>query len=547
MGNRDNKMEKNIYVRLTESLQSGCGRLAAHIDGIPLKRMAVYAGALLILSLIPLLLLGRYNVMCIDDYDYGRQVHDTWMATGSLRQSVQTAWKQNMEFYREWQGTYISCFLMMLCPMNFYYESAYLVPILMIGMFALSTYVLGRHILHRWLGVDRTGASFVMLMLLFMFYQVLEAPFEGIYWYNGATHYILMESVWFFLLTALSAGLWVQSRSKEALCSVIASVLAVIVGGGNLVTGLQAEIVMALLLLYVIVVNRRKIVAAAVPFLTGSIGFLINTMAPGNAKRSSLDMDEGYSAVTSILLSFYHCIVMMIRWTSVFVIFVWLLLLPVMWRLVKKSERSFRHPVWVTAGAFCVLSAMFTPTLYAVGMVGMSRVDNIIQMVYYLCLIMVSAYWLGYFAHRDERAFHGEAADGVTEKAREQTVQGQTAEKQMSAGKTFGCFLERTGNRMTAVCLLLLLVMWVFTADKNTYTSVSAVRSLVNGEAQTFYEEAMERHRLYTDDTVADVVVRPYSAKPALFDFQDLSEDAGNWLNLAVARYYHKDSVRAMD
>lgn len=163
---------------------------------------------------------------------------------------------------------------------------------------------------------------------------------------------------------------------------------------------------------------------------------------------------------------------------------------------------------------------MFTPTLYAVGMVGMSRVDNIIQMVYYLCLIMVSAYWLGYFAHREKRQFAGEA---------------------------FGCFLEKTGNRMTVVCLLLLLVMWVFTADKNTYTSVSAVRSLVNGEAQTFYEEAMERHRLYTDDTVADVVVRPYSAKPALFDFQDLSEDAGNWLNLAVARYYHKDSVRAMD
>lgn len=333
MGNRANKKENSIYVRLTESLQGGCGRLAARIDRISMKQMAVCAGILLILSLIPLLLLGRYNVMCIDDYDYGRQVHDTWMATGSLWQSVQTAWKQNMEFYREWQGTYISCFLMMLCPMNFYYESAYLVPILMIGMFALSTYVLGRHILHRWLGADQTGASFVMLMFLFMFYQVLEAPFEGIYWYNGATHYILMESVWFFLLTALSAGLWAQSRSKETLCFVTASVLAIIVGGGNLVTGLQAEIVMALLLLYVIVMNRRKIVAAAVPFITGSIGFLINTMAPGNAKRSSLDMDEGYSAVMSILLSFYHCIVMMIRWTSVFVILVWLLFLPVMWRL----------------------------------------------------------------------------------------------------------------------------------------------------------------------------------------------------------------------
>ena len=40
-------------------------------------RMAVFAGLLLLLSLVPLLWLGRYNVMCIDDYDYGRKVHDT--------------------------------------------------------------------------------------------------------------------------------------------------------------------------------------------------------------------------------------------------------------------------------------------------------------------------------------------------------------------------------------------------------------------------------------------------------------------------------------
>ena len=535
MSSTEKKKENNIYIRFTGALQSICGRISACIDRIPMKRMAIYAGILLILSLIPLLLLGRYNVMCIDDYDYGKQVHDTWIATGSLWQSIRTAWKQNMEFYQDWQGTYISCFLMALCPMNFHYEIAYVVPILMIGMFAVSTYVLGRHILYRWMGIDRTGGSFIMFMMLFAFYQVLEAPFEGIYWYNGSTHYILMESLWFFTLAALSASMWAQDRTKEAFLCGIASVLAVIVGGGNLVTGLQAEIVMALLVIYVIVTNRKKIAAAAIPFVTGSIGFMINTMAPGNVRRGSIDMDEGYPAVMSILLSFYYCVVFIIRWTSVFVILVWLLLLPVMWKLVKKSERSFAHPVWVTAGAFCVLSAMFTPTLYAVGMVGMSRVDNIIQMVYYLCLFMVSAYWLGYFAHREKvrTATREKGSESFTNKA-----------GRMTAGELFGAFLEKAGNRMTAACLFLVLVVWVCTADKNTYTSVSAVRSLVNGEAQTFYEEAMERHRIYTDDSVMDVEVRPYSARPELFDFQDLSEDAGNWLNLAVSRYYHKDSVK---
>lgn len=502
-------------------------RLMRRIERIPMERMAVYAGVLFVLSLIPVLLLGRYNVMCVDDYDYGRQVHDTWLATGSFLQSVRTAWRQNMEFYRDWQGTYISCFLMALCPMNFDYGSAWVVPVLMIGMSAASAYVLGRHILCRWLGADRAAGSFVMFIMLFMFYQVMEAPFEGIYWYNGATHYVLMESIWFFALTAVSAALWTKKRSREILLCVAASFLTVIVGGGNLVTGLQAEIVMALLVLYAFFVNRRKIAVAAIPFLTGSIGFLFNVLAPGNVQRSSQDMDVGYSAVVSIVLSFYNAAVFIIRWTPAFVIVVWLLLLPVLWKIAKKSDKTFRHPVWVTAGAVCLLAAMFTPTLYAVGMVGLARVDNIIQMVYYLCLTVLSMYWLGYFAHRGEM-----------------THVSKDKKETEPAGEALGLFLERTRGRMTAICLLLLLAMWALTADKNTYTSVSALRSLLNGEAQTFYTEAMERHALYTDENVAGVEIKPYTARPALFDFNDLTEDEGNWLNLAVMRYYHKEYVK---
>ena len=229
-------------------------------------------------------------------------------------------------------------------------------------------------------------------------------------------------------------------------------------------------------------------------------------------------MDEGYSAVKAIALSFYNTVVFAIRWTPVLVVILWFLLLPLLWKRMKASGKDFSHPVLVTAGAYCVVSAMFTPTLYAVGMVGLSRVDNIIQMTYYLAVLLVTAYWLGYFSHRERSG--GSAAEAL------------------------GLFLERAGNRMSVVCLLLLLGVWLFTADKNTYTSISALRSLVKGEAQTFYQEAMARYEIYTDENINDVVVAPYSERPALFDFTDLSEDDGNWMNLAVARYYHKDSVR---
>lgn len=485
-------------------------------------RMAAVAALFLLLSLLPLLVLGKYNVMCIDDYDYGRRVHDVWQATGSFGASVQEAWQQNMDFYRDWQGTYVSCFLMAMCPMNFRYDAAWVVPVLMIGMLAVSTFVLGRHILIRWLGCERQGASLCVILLIFMFYQVIEAPFEGIYWYNGSTHYVLMQSVWFFTLTLASESVWLANKGKAVLCCGAASVLAVIVGGGNLITGLQAEILMAFLAGYVFWKERNKIAYVIIPFLAGTAGFLVNTLAPGNAMRSGLDPDEGYGAVKAVILSFYHMAVFAIRWTPLFAVLVWLALLPLLWKLAKASERNFSHPMLITAGAYCVLSAMFTPTLFAVGMAGLSRVDNIIQMTYYVAVLLVTTYWMGYLSH---------------------TAVG---EEKNGAAAAFGMFLERAGGRMSAACLILLLAVWVLTADKNTYTSISALRSLVKGEAQIFYEEAMERHALYTDESLSDVEVRPYSERPALFDFDDLSEDEGNWLNLAVTNYYHKNSVKSV-
>lgn len=482
------------------------------------RRAVFLAAGLLVLSLLPLLFLGKYNVMCIDDYDYGRRVHDVWQETGSFAASAQEAWQQNMDFYQEWQGTYISCFLMGMCPMNFNYYIAWVVPIVMIGLFASSSFVLGRHILVRWLGCEKTGASLIMALVLFVFYQVIEAPFEGIYWYNGSTHYVLMQSLWFFLLTLCAGSLMTETKGRAGACCAAATVLSVIVAGGNLVTNLQAEILLAFLVAYAFFQKRDRVAYAVIPFLTATAGFLVNVLAPGNIKRGNIDMDEGYSAVKAIALSFYNTAVFAIRWTPVLVVLLWLALLPLLWKYMKASKEKFSHPALVTAGAYCVISAMFTPTLYAVGMTGLSRVDNIIQMTYYLAVVLVTAYWLGYFSHRES------VTDGAAE--------------------ALGLFLERTGSRMSMACLLLLLAVWVLTADKNTYTSISALRSVAKGEAQTFYQEAMARHEIYTDEDVKEAVVAPYSAKPALFDFTDLSEDDGNWMNLAVARYYHKDSVR---
>ena len=497
------------------------------INRISIKSMTACAAILFLVSLLPLLLLGRYNVMCIDDYDYGRLVHDTWIATGSLYQCMLTAFEQVKIVFINIQGAYTSCFLMSMCPMNFRYDSAFVVPIIMIGMFSVSSFLLGRQILTRWLGSDKYRASFVMFIMLFMFYQVIEAPFEGIYWYNGSVHYIFMESLLFMILTLVSCAIWGEKKSQAAICCAAAAIIAPINAGCNLVTALQAEVLLLLLLIYVFFARRAKLIYALIPYLTYTAGFLCNVLAPGHRVRAQVDTAVGYSPIPAILLSFYYSIVFMVQWTYVFVILVWLALLPVLWRIAKASDKDFKHPILVTGGVYCIISAMFTPTLYGLGTIGLSRVDNIIQMVYYISLIMLTVYWLGWISHCNSE-----------ESGKDKTV---------SVGGQLGSFLESTQNMMTVSCLLLVMIVWVFTADKNTYTSISALRSLIIGDGKAYYTEAMQRHELYIDDTVRDVVVEPYSMKPALFDFEDLSEDQWYWLNTAVTMYYNKHSVRLME
>lgn len=481
---------------------------------VSVRKMAVVAGILFVVSLLPLILLGRYNVMCYDDYLFGSTVRDTFISTGSVKQAIMEGVAIANDRYMQWQGCWIVTFLTAIYPANFIYQAAFIVPVISILLFAASTFLMGRQLFTKWLGGDGAEADLVMFVLLFLFYQVMDSPFEGLYWYNGVMAYIVPQSFLFLTVAAITKALWSEKRGSKTGWCIAACFAAALAVGGNYITALQAELVLLLLTAYAWFKERRKLAAAFIPCLVGTVCFLLNVLAPGNALRSAADGVAGCNPVTAILLSFYNAVLYMIEWTPAIVLLVWIALLPVMWRIAGKAERTFKYPVLVMLGAYCLLSAMFTPTLYAMGTVGLPRTNNIIQMVYYLCLFGVTTYWLGWIRHRKKRDV-------------------------LSAE----LFSERTGWAFTAAVMLLVLGVWFFTMDKNTYTSVSALRSLVKGEGAVFYEESMERYALYVDESVQDVVVRPFSERPALFDFMDLTEEPGNWLNMAVRAYFHKNSV----
>lgn len=477
------------------------------------RKMSVAALVLMFLSLIPLLALGFYNKMCYDDYVFGAVVHSVWNSTGSFMQTIEAAARQADKMYREWQGCWLITFLNAIYPANYNYQLAFIVPFLSIGLFVTSVFAAGKQLFIKWLKGERRQSVFVIAVLLFLFYQIMDSPFEGLYWYNGVIAYIFPQSFCFFATAAIIELLCAEK--KKIICCMCASICTIIAAAGNYVTALQMEILIVFFTIYMFIKKKKKLCIVIIPCLTGTISFLVNVLAPGNLARGVSAAYESYGPVSAILLSFYYAMLYMIKWTPTIVILAWIALLPVLWRIVRDSKKNFEyHPIFIMLGAFSLLSAMFTPSLYAMGQAGLPRINNIIQMIYYLSLLVVTAYWMGWISHKKQEA--------------------------VSMWDT--CF-GKIGNRMTVIAMMLVLFICCFTMDKNTYNSVSAVRSIVKGEARSFHEESMERYALYLDAAQQDVVLQPYSARPALFNITDLSQEADNWMNTAVAAYFSKKSV----
>ena len=101
------------------------------------------------------------------------------------------------------------------------------------------------------------------------------------------------------------------------------------------------------------------------------------------------------------------------------------------------------------------------------------------------------------------------------------------------AGIFFGCILALgaffAGNTLLA-------------DDTRDLVSVTAVKSLISGEAKTYDMEMKQRQQAYLSDT-AQVQVSPLTAKPELLFWEDITDNPDEWINQVVARFYRKDEV----
>lgn len=475
-------------------------------------------------SLIPLLLLEKYNFPCADDLGYSIYTRLAWVDTNSLGSVLIAACRKVAQIWQEWQGTYSSVFLMALQPGIFGDGFYWLTTWLLIGAVSLSVYYLFSGLFHICLECKKSLAIAAASVYLLIGIQCMVDKTQGLFWYNGAVHYMLPQAA-LFGLTGLLLRMAKQERRSH--WRFMAGILLIIyIGGGNLVTGLECGIWLFTALVLTVPGkkdfpggNKKKAFARKLCLFLAAwaVSFGINVIAPGNWSRQEEFLYRP-GVIRSVFQSFYYCLdFVFTQWQDWTILIFILLMLPFVVKAVQNYRGTFCFPcpLLVPVYSFCLLSSMFTPSVYASGEPGAGRIYNIIYLTHLLFIVINLLYLYGWYWKK-----YGE------KKMEQKDVSLYQAA--VFCGAAF-CFLITAG------------------VNADAFASTSAAASLVTGEAREYKRQQEERLEILLDDEIRDAELKDFTVKPYLLFYEDIEPDAGNWKNIRMRDYYRKNSVRLIE
>ena len=491
-----------------------CSRLLSWRPGIWLT--AAGAVFLLIITLVPLLRLAMYAVPWYDDYMYAGIVKNFLAEDYSLLSALKGALFGVRTEWFAFQGTFSSVFFMSLEPMIWGDRFYFLGPVFLIVILAVSVYVFMRTLVSCLFRAERPAgialSAFASAMVLMLIYSAQM----GFYWHNGGLHYVGMHSFLLLLAAAWIKLLTGKPKPATAFLLVWSLLGAVLAGGANYVTALQG-ILFGLSCIAIGILLRSKRTFLLIPSLAVyCLAFYINVSAPGNNVRKTVLGEGGIkgNAVAAVLNSFVEAVRYAVPFTGLITLAVMILLAPLIWYIVKRTDFAFRFPGLVLLWSFCLYATGFTPGLYALGGVDLSRVLNAVKITFQLLLLFNEIYWLGYLEKHLKR-------------------KGKRSDEQRRPCVWW--FYPLVGAAM-------LLIFSLTSNQAGSYSAYGAYYYIHTGEAYNFYQEYLERVEALKGEGT-DITVKPYVFKPWFLCAGELSDNPDAEPNRAIATWYGKNSV----
>ena len=348
------------------------------------KIISYIALIVLILSLIPLMILGFFAHPVGDDYHYAKEAVFAIRSTGNYLSIFPAAFKGMIEQYKIWQGTYSAMFLMHLPPHLFGEIFYRIYPSFILLCLTGSIFYMLRPLFvsedkslkHAWIAT----ASLISLVC------ISEVPScgETFYWYNGSMYY-----TGFLSLTLFFFGLMFRFLTKKkTLSAVILCFLAFFIAGGNYASLLPAIIVTAAVYLFTIIKKDKKaIVTLSFVMLFLLAGLAISILSPGNSLRAETTV--GTTPVKAIAKSIIQGGKFFFYWNGILSFASLMLITPVFILTAAKAQGKIKCPILLMIFSFLALSSSETASFYAQNNSGPARLFDICFYMMILTLFFI--------------------------------------------------------------------------------------------------------------------------------------------------------------
>lgn len=472
------------------------------------------------LSIIPVLYLARYVHATGDDYGYGMLTHAAWLDTHSLWEVLRASFHTISKYYGGWQGTWFSIFLFSIQPEVFSPKAYWIVPFLMLFFTVVGTTLPLYYFLVKKLGFSKSSFIIIDCAILFIMIQFFPSTKSGIFWYNGAAHYIIpyslaMLSIYFFIR-------YIDSYGRKFF---IGSILCMtLLGGGSYLAALLAPIVLILLLIRY---GKKRHGSFCLLFPLGLelIGLAISFMAPGNKVRGGEDFGFSlFKAFSTIGESFYQGFfnigIYLKEKPMIFIVFLFIAL--VIWNAFIKINKNynFKWPFAFCILMFSIYCAMFAPGIYA-GTELSGGVPNMIFQVFVLTTVAGMVYLLGWFSQK-MKSKHIVYNDKMNEK--------------WVSGVIITLFIAGS---------VLILLFGRSTLKATAF--YKCVIYIASGQAADYGKQMDERLNILLDDTVKDVKLPAMNQDQGPLMHMEVTKDVNGWTNQVVKDFYRKNSVIEID
>ena len=460
----------------------------------------------------PLWVIAKYDYPSADDWSFGVNMYRAMQAGEGLRgvfHAIYQTLSQNA-----WEARFSILILSALQPAAFGEHFYRITPYLMIGSVVFSQLLfLGECIKdpkkeNRWLLLP-IGIPVAMLQVLYC-----PCPEESFYWYNGSVNYTFVYSLSLILLTLyFEIGIREIGKAKRILFTVLACLLAILIGGNNFATSVSTMCLLLCLQIVFLICRKDAFRRTWLITLLETLSVIKCVTSPLTATRlnGNFGGSVANTPIMAILLSFERTFLNIISWTNLKTLLVLLLILPFLWKAVRKMQYTFRLPGLFTALSFGVYASQATATIYVDGTMGGGRQGAILWYFYVLWMVANVMYWCGWIAK----------CDTIVKKA------------------------EKTEKYLLRYCTVtgILLAAAVLFGNVQSTTSYRAYRMWRNGWAQAYGAGWEERLKVLKDDSVKNPVFTPLNYVELLM-YTDLQPEGGyTWVNGACAEYYGKESV----